>query len=368
MVGAAQGYEAPGSAMADHPRIAALATALPAHRWSQRDVHELLARSFPHYRAPAFRRVFLNGEIEHRYFSFGPDGFDPGASPDDLHRRFAEHALPLARAASERCLARSGIRVRDVDCIVVATCTGYLCPGLTGHLGRALGMRDDVQRSDLVGMGCAGALPALQRAHDYVRAHPRGRALAVAVEVCSACWYVDETIEAAVGNAICADGAAAALIEGTECTPGHGPRGPEILRFETLLEPALLDAVGFAFRGGRLRIVLAKELRQAAGPLSRRAVDRLLERHGVERDAIGQWVIHSGGRRVLDGIARAFEFEGAELQHSRDVLREHGNMSSPTVLFVLERTWQAARPSPGELGVVLTLGPGLAAETALLRW
>ena len=136
-------------------------------------------------------------------------------------------------------------------------------------------LHDGLQR--LVGMGCAGALPALQRANDYVRAYPDRRALLLAVEICSACWYIDDSLETVVGNAICADGAAAVLIGCDD----HAS-GPRLEDFETLLEPALLESVGFQFRSGKLRIVLSKDIRKVAGGLVRRTVNKLLERNGVK--------------------------------------------------------------------------------------
>jgi alkylresorcinol/alkylpyrone synthase/polyketide synthase Type III len=145
-----------------------------------------------------------------------------------------------------------------------------------------------------------------------------------------------------------------------------GAPGPRLDRFETLLEPAFLDSVGLEFQGGRQRIVLSKDLRFAAGPLVRRAVDRLLDAAGLAYPEVDRWIVHSGGKRVLDSIDRALGFDDGELIHSRAVLRDYGNMSSPTLLFVLERVMAEARP--GETGVLVALGPGLAAETGLVRF
>lgn len=348
--------------MAGAPRIVAVGVSNPPHRLSQREIYELSCRHFEMYRDPRIERIFLSGEIEHRYLSFDADSFDPLASPDDLHARFTRSALETGREAIERCLARAGLGIRDVDALVAVTCTGYLCPGLSARLIAGMGFRDDVERTDLVGMGCAGAMPGLQRAHDYVRARPGRRALVLAVEVSSACWFVDDSLETVVGNAICADGAAAALVAGAEV------EGPAIERFETLTDPALLDAVGFRFVGGKLRIVLSKDIRSGAGDLAARAVARLLERAGVAKDSVRHWIVHSGGRRVIDSIREELGLDEERLRATRHVLREHGNMSSPTVLFVLDETLRTSRPAPGDLGVMLALGPGVAAEAALVRW
>lgn len=347
------------------PRILALATAVPPHRWTQQDVVDSFGEHFPRYREPRIQRIFQGSGIETRHFVIDRASFDPSAGPDDLHALFLSGAQELGEAAAHRALDQARLDPGDVDYLVATTCTGYVCPGLTARLGAVLGLPDHLQRADLVGMGCAGAMPSLQRAHDFVRAHPGRRALVVCVEVASACWFVDDTLETVVGNTLCGDGAAAAVIgadEGLDTPTGS----PALERFATLLDAALLDSVGLEFRAGRQRIVLDKELRTGAGPLVARAVERLLEESGLGRDEIDHWIVHSGGRRVLDGIDEALGFEDDELVHSRSVLRTHGNMSSPTLLFVLERSQHAARP--GDVGVLVALGPGLAAETGILRW
>lgn len=343
------------------PRITGLHTEVPDQCHSQEAIYDVFAEHFPRYRDRRLKRVFLGAGIDSRHLALSPEEFTPDATPDDLHRLYAESSLELGANAARGALAKANLEAGDIDLIVATTCTGYTCPGLSARIAFALGMGDDLQRADLVGMGCGGALPALQRAHDFVRAYPDRRALVVTVEVTSACWYVDDTLETVVGNAICADGAAACVVQAAEREDG-----PAIDGFRTQMAPEFLDAVGLEFKGGRYRMVLSKEIRCAAGDLVRDTTLRLLERTGVRFDEVDHWVAHSGGRRVLDGIESALYFGNGELEHSREVLRTHGNMSSPTVLFVLART--LAESAPGDVGVMIALGPGLAAETALLRW
>jgi len=142
--------------------------------------------------------------------------------------------------------------------------------------------------------------------------------------------------------------------------------GPKLESFETLLDVSYIDSVGFSFEMGKYRIVLSGDLRHTAGPMVRQAVDNLLAKEGRSVASIDHWVVHAGGRKVLDGIDAALGFTRHELRHSRDILRTNGNMSSPTVLFALQRTLKDAQP--GATGVMIALGPGLAAEIALLRW
>jgi predicted naringenin-chalcone synthase len=177
--------------------------------------------------------------------------------------------------AARACLAAGGLSPRDVDLFVVCTSTGYVCPDIGSRLIGPLGLRPDVQRASMVGLGCAGAIPSLQRACDFATAHPGAIALVLAVEICSACYYVDDTLETVVGNALCADGAAAVLL-----TSGSKPKGPypAIVDFASFLDPEHLDLVGLEHRGGKLRIVLGAEVPEVAFSLIQGALTPLVQR------------------------------------------------------------------------------------------
>lgn len=349
--------------MSPQPRIIGIGRANPPFRYSQREIYDLSRRFVPMYRNPRIEQIFMNSDIDYRHLTFDMETFVPDESADDLHARFEEHAVSLGREAVLRCFEEAGALPGEIDFVVAVTCTGYLCPGLSAILIRDLGLRTDVQRADLVGMGCAGAMPGLQRACDYVMAYPGRKALLLTVEVCSACYYVDESLETVVGNAICADGAAAVIVTGN----GEG-KGPRVVAFDTLLEPSFLHTVGFQTRQGKLRIVLSKDIRDAAGGLVRRLLDSLLAKSDLRREDVDHWIIHSGGRKVIDSIRDELEIPEEMLRHSRCVLRNFGNMSSPTVLFVLDETQKESGPKAGETGVMIAMGPGLAVEGAVLRW
>jgi predicted naringenin-chalcone synthase len=206
-------------------------------------------------------------------------------------------------------------------------------------------------------------MPGLQRAYDFVQAYPDKKALMIAVEICSACYYVDDSLETVVGNAICADGAAAVLIGNHD-----SGSGPTLRRFETLLEPSFIHTVGFQFKEGKLRIVLSKDIRDAAGGLAKRVIANLLSSEGLQKEDIKHWIVHSGGRKVIDNIKEDVGLTEEQLRNSRCVLRNFGNMSSPTVLFVLEEAVKQSSPQRGDLGLMLAMGPGLAIEAGLLQW
>lgn len=341
------------------PRIEALGTANPPYRFTQEEILRLLG-----YTRPIAHEIFLHSDIETRYLHVNPAAV---TTPDDedldtLHRRYREGALLIARQAAERCLVQAGLAAADVDCILVCSCTGYLCPDLATVLVKEMGLPSRVQRGALLGLGCAGALPTLQRAYDHARAYPDHRVLLVAVEICSAAYYIDDTLETLVGNAICADGAAACLLT---CRAEAGPR---IVGFASVLDPNCQSSVGFEQRQGRLRIILAPTIRDLAPPIIDRVLNELLPRHGLERRDIRFWLMHPGGRKVIDRVQQALGLSDADVAVSRRILRHYGNMSSPTVLFVLNEVMQNGATRPGDRGVLLALGPGFAAEAALLEW
>lgn len=348
------------------PALLSVARAFPPGHYPQRRIYDALAARWESYRNPRVEEVFMRSDIAYRSLAIDLDTFDHDETPDELHARFTAGAEALGNRALRSALFLAGITPAEVDFLVVATCTGYLCPGLSAIYAGALGMPDRVQRSDLVGMGCAGALPALQRAHDFVKANPGKTAAVAAVEVCSACYYHDDTFETIVGNAICADGAAA-MVVGMDRESAR----PRIAGFGTVFAPEYLDTVGFQNREGRLRIVLAKELRRSAGGLVRKLVERLLGEHGMTVNDVDHWIVHPGGRRIIDAVQSELGLTDGQLCHTRSVLRNFGNMSSATVLFVLQELLSSPepdRPRPGETGLMVAMGPGLAVEGALLRW
>lgn len=353
------------------PMIVGVGVAVPDTAWDQADALAYLADRLEIYRSPIAKRIFRASGVTRRHIAMTPTALAPGPSPQDAHDGFQHHAPALAQTACARALAAAGLRAQDIDGLVVATSTGYLCPGVGARIAPRLGLPAHAMRTELVGAGCAAALPALQRAYDHVRAHPERTVAVVCVEVCSACFFVDDDVETMVGNAICADGAAAVIVAGARAGADGGgsrPPAPRLQHFRTACAADQLDLVGFAHPQGRLRIVLSKHVPDVAPPLVGEAVAGSLAAAGLELADVDHWIVHSGGKRVLDRLEHAFAFGADVLAPSRKVLAAYGNMSSPTVLFVLARHMNERGPQPGEVGVIVALGPGLVAEAALVRW
>jgi predicted naringenin-chalcone synthase len=337
------------------PRIVAVGTAVPPHRFTQQQLLEMAG-----YVDERRRGFFAASDIAGRHLWIDPARFQPHESVDELDARFREGALALAEAAARRALARAGWGAADVDFIATTTCTGRLTPSVDAHVIARLGARSDVQRVHVGDTGCASAMVALQQAFNHLHAFPGHRALIIAVEICSAAYFLDDRLESAVAHAIFADGAGALALA------GDGP-GPAVLAHRTRFRPEHLDAMGFEYPGGRPRVVLSKDVRRIGAGLMAEMARTLLDLQGLKREDVRHWILHSAGRRVLDGARALLDLDERALAPARAVLREYGNMSSATILFVLERVL-AADPVPGDWGVLVGLGPGFAAEGALLRW
>jgi predicted naringenin-chalcone synthase len=338
------------------PRIVAVGTAVPPHRFSQ---HELLTMAG--YADERRRGFFAASDIAGRHLWIDPARFRPDESVDELNARFRDGALTLSEAAARAALARAGWRAEHVDFIATTTCTGRLTPSIDAHLVARLGARADVQRVHVGDTGCASAMVALQQAWNHLQAFPRHRALVVAVEICSAAYFLDDRLESAVAHAIFADGAGAVAL-------GGDGGGPAIVATRTLFRSEHLPAMGFEYPGGRPRVVLSKEVRRIGAGMMGEMARALMEVQGLKRADVAHWVLHSAGRRVLDRARELLDLTDAQMAPARTVLREYGNMSSATILFVLERLLRGETAVPGDWGLMIGLGPGFAAEGALLRW
>ena len=338
------------------PRIAAVATATPARRFTQAELLAIFG-----YDDAQRRGFFEHSDIESRYMYVDREHCRPDEDVDALNARFRAGALELGEAAARRALERAGWAAPDVDFIATTTCTGRLTPSLDAHLVARLGCRSDVQRVHIGDTGCASAMVALQQAWNHLHAFPGHHALVIAVEICSTTYFMDDRLESAVAHAIFADGAGAVALS----ADGSGPR---IVAHRTLFRSEHLEAMGFEYPGGRHRVVLSKDVRRIGPGMFGEMAGILMGVQGLKREDIRYWVLHSAGRRVLDRAGRLLDLTDAQMAHTRNVLRAFGNMSSATILFVLEETLRTESPVPGDWGLMIGLGPGFAAEGALLSW
>lgn len=340
----------------DLPHIVAVGTANPVNRFSQEEVLALAG-----YADDLRRGFFLHSGIEGRYLAIDRTGFTPTETLDDLQARFREASVDLGRRALLAALEAAGRRLQEIDFLATTTCTGRLCPSLDAMLIRALGLKRTIQRVHVGDTGCASAMVALQQAYNHLHAFPAHLAAVVAVEVCSTSYFLDDELDTAVANAIFADGAGAMILA---C---DGP-GPRILGTRTLVRPEYLDLMGFTFPQGRQRILLSKDIRHIGAEMMGELIAEMLQAHGIAQADVRHWILHSAGVRVLEQAQRHLGLTESDLAAPRAVLQRFGNMSSATVLFVLREVLERRAPQPGDRGLMIALGPGFAAEGAVLQW
>lgn len=313
--------------------------------------------------------IFENGGIVSRRFCMPLEWYAVPHSAEEKHLRFVEHATELAERAAADCLARAGRAPGDIDHIVFVTTTGLATPSIDAHLYNRLGMRPDVKRSPLWGLGCAGGAAGLSRAAEYVTAFPSHRCLLVAVELCSLTFIRDDASKSnLVATSLFADGAAAALVEGSEASQDGRP-GPRIVSTRSTIWPDTLDVMGWNVTNDGLQVVFSKDIPTIVRSEMRGAVEQLLQPEGVDPDAVAHYVLHPGGEKVLRAYEEALSLPDGRLGAAERVLRRCGNMSSCTVLFVLDELLRSpVPPRAGEIGIAGALGPGFSSELLLLHF
>ena len=282
--------------------------------------------------------------------------------PNTLAQRFLAHAPALAANAGARALARAGLDASDIDAIVVSTCTGYLCPGLSGHVVERLGLRIDVQAFDLVGQGCAAALPNFQLGRALLAGGACEHVLSICVEVSSAAMYLDNDPGVLISACLFGDGAGAAVLSRQPRTSG---RRLEWTDGSSLIEPAERKALMFESRDGMLRNILTRAVPTLAAEYAHRVLETVLGRAGLGIADVGAWIMHAGGRDVLLALERRFVLEARDFRYSAAMLREYGNLSSAFVYFVLEAA--LADDAPGGWWWLSSFGAGFSCHGALLR-
>lgn len=315
-------------------------------------------------RSRAILRKVLLGEsgIETRHFAYSHlrEAFE--LNPDAMHARFARHAPVLAAGAAERALGNAGLVSRDIDALIISTCTGYLCPGLTSTVSEALGLRPDALMLDLVGQGCGAALPNLRTSNALIKSGKCRRVLSVCVEVCSAAFYLDDDPGVLISACLFGDGAAAAVLD-HEAVPLK--RRIEWLDAESLLAPGERDLLRFDQRGGMLRNILSLEVPGHAAKHAKSVLGSLLARQGLQSSAISGWILHAGGKNVLAALRDSLELSDSDVRRSSEILRRFGNLSSPFVFFVLQSA--LLENAPGGLWWMASFGAGFSSHGALLR-
>src|SRR5215471_7543661 len=349
--------------------IIGLGTAAPPQRYTQRECwevfqHSTLCRQLGTRGRAIVKKVLTgNNGITTRHFALESlqEAFE--LSPDVLHARFRKQAPLLAVQAARRALADAACQPGQIDALIISTCTGYLCPGLTSYASEELGLRPDVIALDLVGQGCVAALPNLRTAAALLASGRSGRVLSVCVEVCSAALYFDDDPGVLISACLFGDGAGAAVLTGEPDSCAR--RRLEWKTSGSLLQPADRELLRFEQKEGRLRNILTPEVPARAAQHAARVLQEVLAEAGVPRSLVAGWVLHPGGRDVLTALGESLGLNAHDLRWSAAVLREYGNLSSASVFFVLENA--LADSAPHGYWWLSSFGAGFSCQGALLH-
>ena len=362
------------TAVASHsgvPRIVGVGTATTGNSYSQRELLDILGITDPRVRS-----VFLNSAIERRHLVLPPrdaEGNRVLEAQGKLLAKHKVHALEMGAKAVRACLESAGIGLADVDHLCCVTTTGFLSPGLSAYLVRDMGMRPGVGRVDVVGMGCNAGLNALNATAGWAAGNPGKVAVVLCTEACSAAYVVDGTMRTAVVNSLFGDGAAAVALvadpPGGTSAAGSSP-GPRVLGFASHLISDAIGAMRYDWDDaqGKFSFYLDPDIPYVVGANVEHVVDRLLTGAALRRSDIGHWLVHSGGKKVIDAVRVNLRLTRHDVRHTSGVLRDYGNLSSASVWFSYERLLGEGVTSPGEYGVLMAMGPGSTIETALVQW
>lgn len=352
------------------PRITSVAKAVTPYAYPQAELTAGLVDLWKRHRTVNAQRIealHAAVQVQQRHLAVPKERYAGLERFEDRNRAWVEVALELGERAIRDAMAQAQLPLASVDAIFFTTVTGLATPSIDARLVNRLGLKPAVKRTPMFGLGCVAGVAGVARAADYLRAFPGHTAALLSVELCSLTVQRDDV---SVANIIAAglfgDGAAAAVLRGAD-SPGAAP-APRVVASESVFYPGTEDVMGWDFLDSGFRVVLSAQVPQMVLTHVRGNVDRFLAAHGLTRADVTHWVAHTGGPKVLEAFEQALELPANALARSWRSLERYGNLSSSSVLFVMADLLEAGAAKPGDVGLMVAMGPGFCSELVLLQW
>jgi alkylresorcinol/alkylpyrone synthase len=348
-------------------QIVSAASAFPKHYYSQ----EMLLAALQEYwgdqieNPHVLRRLHKHVGVDGRFLALPKEEYMQMRTWGEANHHWIRTAKELGEKAVGSALAEAGIHGRNLGAFFFVSVTGICSPSIDALLINQMGLCRNIRRVPIFGLGCVAGAAAISRAADYVRAYPEQVAVVLSVELCSLTLQREDVSMANLISAgLFGDGAAAVIVAGAEC----GLSGPTIMATRSVFYPNTEEMMGWDISERGFRIVLSREIPNLVRENLARDLDDFLAERGLTRSDIGSWVLHTGGPKILEATADALGLKNGELDVSWECLRRTGNLSSASVLVVLEEVMKNRRPEPGTIGLLAAMGPGFCSEFVLLKW